>query len=371
MKINERAYDKIISTVVFKVTEVCNMACPHCFMFSGPDNSFNKKPPIISSAMIEKVCQRLTEYVKENKVEQLEVVLHGGEPLILGLEKLDYILTNLNKIPGVGVSMQTNGTLINDEFIELFNKHKLKVGISLDGGPDVQNKSKMKSGEDSYNNIVRGLKQLQAKADPACFRGLLCVIDSKSDPLELYDHFLQLGVKKVDFLLPLRNPHNPFGYNENKSEYFDWLKPIFEKYLAMDDPEVSIRIFDSIIDLLIGSNEPMCSIRHSGLDMLTIDTDGSIQLVDDLRICGDGFVELGLNVQKNKLVDFFDHSKVKALHQSEVNLPEQCVSCDYLNICGSGGHAFRHTGKDTYDAPSIYCRETIQLIEHIKASIYE
>ena len=115
----------------------------------------------------------------------------------------------------------------------------------------------------------------------------------------------------------------------------------------------------------------MCSIRHSGLDMLTIDTDGSIQLVDDLRICGDGFVELGLNVQKNKLVDFFDHSKVKALHQSEVNLPEQCVSCDYLNICGSGGHAFRHTGKDTYDAPSIYCRETIQLIEHIKASIYE
>lgn len=372
MKINERPFDQIISTVVFKIAEVCNFACPYCFMFSGKNKNAQIRQPLVSKKIIVETVQCLEEYLRRDiGIKRLEVILHGGEPLLLGPERMIFLLEQFQRLPQVRMSMQTNGSLIDENWIKIFEKYGLSVGVSLDGYPEIQNKTKTKTGESSYEKIVAGFKLLLNSKVGDIFRGVLCVIDLNADPEKIFEHFLTLGIKKMDFLLPLRNPFFPMGYQADKLEYFYWLKKIFDSYIKMDDPSIQIRLFDSIIEQLIGSNNPMCTIRHSALDMLTIDTDGSIQLIDDLRICGNSFVELGLKVKKNELNDFFSQRKVLALYQAEKELPEKCVKCKYLNVCGSGGHAFRYTGEEKYNAPSIYCEETYQLIEYIESMIYE
>lgn len=371
MLINERPFDKVISTVVWKVSETCNLNCPYCFMFNSLDKSFVSKPKIISKSTIYDTINRIKEYIESEKPELFDITIHGGEPLLIGVDKLRLIFSSLDKIRGVSLNIQTNGTLLNKDHINLFDEFGINVGVSLDGYPIIQNKTKTISGQDSYPYIIQGMKKLSTLHNHELFKGVLCVIDLNACPEMLYDHFLSLGIKNIDFLLPLRNHHTPLYYSHLKTEYYEWLKPIFLRYIDDDDDSISIRLFDSIIDLLIGSSEPMCSIRHSAMDIINIDTDGSIQLVDDLRICGDGFVDLELNVESNALVDFFNTNKVKKLYSYEINLPSKCKKCEYLNICGSGGHAFRYKGDNSFDEVSIYCQDTIKLISLIKEHIYE
>ena len=371
MRIDERPFDKILSTIVWKVTEICNMACSYCFMYKSLDKSFKNKPQVISREVIENVTERIEEYVLEHSIENLDITLHGGEPLLLGKEKFRYLLDSLSSISGITVNLQTNATLIDEDFIDIFENYKVNIGVSLDGYPEIQNRTKMKNGKDSYSAIKNGLCKIIDKQRNQLFKGILCVVNLDASPLNVYKHFLELGASNIEFLLPLRNHNTPNNYHADRCDYFNWLKPIIDKYIGDDDDSISIRLFDSIIDLLIGSEEPMCTIRHSAVDMLTIDTDGSIQLIDDLRICGNNFVDLGYTTFDKKLVSFFDHPKVLNLYNHEKNLPAKCNECKYLKICGSGGHAFRYKGNSSFNAPSIYCADTYKMIEYIESNIYE
>ncbi len=92
MRIDERPFDKILSTIVWKVTEICNMACSYCFMYKSLDKSFKNKPQVISREVIENVTERIEEYVLDHSIENLDITLHGGEPLLLGKEKFRYLL---------------------------------------------------------------------------------------------------------------------------------------------------------------------------------------------------------------------------------------------------------------------------------------
>ena len=375
MNIKDKPYDRTFSFLVIKVANTCNFACPYCFMFQGVDYSYLNKPKIMSKEVAQGIAARVEEYFEENPgAGTLNMVLHGGEPLLLGKKRMRDILeifSGLKEKYPVDLALQTNGSLIDEEFCELFREFQVKVSMSLDGPPEIQNKTQTRNGSDTYPLIINGLKLLQDKLGDEYFRGLLSVVDVNTDPLEIYNHFLYLGIKRINFLLPLRNHKHQFDYDPNTKKYFQWLKPIFDQYIEDDDDSIEIHVFDSIIDILLGGEMPMCSIRHSAIDMCTIDSNGGIELIDDLKICGDNFTDLGINVSINKLQDFFSTPKVLELREEEINLPGECRDCKYFDICGSGGHSFRYTSEGKFNKPSIYCQDTYALIEHIENTIFE
>jgi uncharacterized protein len=241
--------------------------------------------------------------------------------------------------------------------------------MSLDGYPQIQNLRPLKSGGSSHEAIIKGLNKLSLLPQSK-FKGILCVMDLRANPQEVYDHFLSLGIRRMDFLFPLRNHANNQGYADGMTHYYEWLAPIVTRYFEDDSDSIEIRLIDSIVELLIGSDSPMCAIEGSAIDMLTVDTDGSIQLIDDLRAISDGYVDLGLNIKTHKLSAFFDTDKVKDLYSAETHLPPRCMTCKWLRVCGSGGHAFRWTGNN-YSRPSIYCRDICNLIKLVASHIYE
>jgi len=374
VNISSRPVDQKLGSIILKVANACNLACPYCFMFRSVDRSYQSRPRLMTPEVIRQATQRIREHIRTHDIDELELIIHGGEPLLLGHKRLEFLLEELSGLRDsskVSVSIQTNGSLLSMQSIRMFEEHDVKVGVSLDGYPELQNKTKLATGGDSYPAIFRGIQLLQEELGPQHFRGLLAVIDLEGDPVRVYDHFLELGIKRMDFLLPLRNHKYPIGYDPESKAYFCWLQQLFDRYFQDDDETIEIRIFDSIIDLLLGAQLPMCSIRHSALDILVIETSGSIELVDDLRICGNDFTNLGLNVQSNTLAQFFDTRRFSELLLAERHLPTTCRTCKHLNVCGSGGHAFRYGADDTWNHPSIYCEDTAALIQHIADAIFE
>ena len=98
------------------------------------------------------------------------------------------------------LQMQTNGTLANDEWIEVLKRHNLRVGVSLDGPPEFHDLSRFDhAGRGSYSETVQGMRKLQ---ENRVFSGVLTVINPGQSGLETYRHIRSLGVKNMNFLLP-------------------------------------------------------------------------------------------------------------------------------------------------------------------------
>ena len=153
---------------------------------------------------IDAVIARLAE-LSEHQKRPLAVVLHGGEPLLLGKAKLERLLEGLRSALGQEstIALQTNGTLVNDELVEVFAETRTVVGVSIDGPPEVNDKFRVdRRGQSSFSSTIAAIERLRDHPRRAeIFRGVLAVIDPHSDPEAVYDFFKSLKVPSVDFLL--------------------------------------------------------------------------------------------------------------------------------------------------------------------------
>ena len=151
-----------------------------------------------------------------NRMEFRKVMigLHGGEPLLVKKSKFqeicDIILTNCGDVE-VNFSVQTNGALIDDDWVTIFEKYNIGVGVSLDGPEAINDYNRFdKKGNGSHSECVNGFKKLrdynvQKNISPP---GLLCVIDPLANPKEIYRHFVEeLGALSINYLVP-NNTHD-------------------------------------------------------------------------------------------------------------------------------------------------------------------
>ncbi|CAK2862401.1 hypothetical protein VCRA2133E348_20160 [Vibrio crassostreae] len=111
--------------LIVKVSERCNLNCSYCYYFNGEVQDHNKKPPIIIMKVVEKVIYDLKDFIQSgNKIRLLEVILHGGEPLLLKLDRMEQLLQsfidNLSSLTTLRFGMQTNGTIVNENVIPDF-----------------------------------------------------------------------------------------------------------------------------------------------------------------------------------------------------------------------------------------------------------
>jgi len=122
---------------IFKITSICNLNCSYCYMFNMGDDSYLRKSKIMPFEIAEKGLQEIIEYAQRNDTKSAKIVLHGGEPLLAGKEWIEKFISKAKELTPdnihVEIAIQTNGTLLNQEWIEYFNKHDVGVGISIDG----------------------------------------------------------------------------------------------------------------------------------------------------------------------------------------------------------------------------------------------
>jgi uncharacterized protein len=363
-----------ITTYIFKATAFCNLNCTYCYIFNLGDQSFQGRPKAMPLEIVEKSAERMVEQARLQGVRQVNVAFHGGEPLLAGREWLRRTVEIFRRAGGEEVhflfSLQTNGVLLDAEWVKLFCDLQMGISVSLDGPREINDKARVNfAGRGSYDDVVRGLRHLlDTPEGKRVFGGVLCVVDPAADGLEIYRHFRGLGIQSMDFLLPLEHnwDHLPPGHQDPKATpYADYLIPIFDEWWAEDDPSLRIRYFETILGHFFDGNAGVDSLGGHPISFGIIDTDGSLEPLDSLRACGDGFCDMGLNIQRDPISSLYDQTLFQIGLLGQEGLSEVCQVCPLHEVCGAGYLPHRYSAANGLRNQSVYCRDLWKLINHI------
>ena len=362
-----------LSQFVLKVHSRCDLACDHCYVYEAADQSWRGRPMAMSDEVISRTAQRIADHAASHALDTVQVVLHGGEPLLAGRGRLRRIVTELQgALRGIGrldLRIHTNGVLLNEDFCELFAEHGVRVGISIDGDRSANDRHRRYSdGRSSYDQVVRAIGLLHNRFREL-YAGLLCTIDIANDPEAVYQSLIKLHPPRIDFLLPHATwDHPPVRTPASDSEYADWLTAIFDRWLT-DGRRVRIRTFDSILSTLRGGASSTEALGLGPTALAVIETDGSYEQVDSLKAAFDGAPETGMNVFDHALDAVARHPGILARQQGAAGLCRTCQDCPVVTSCGGGLYTHRHRSSNGFDNPSVYCTDLLKLISHIASRL--
>jgi uncharacterized protein len=361
-----------LDTVLIKVVSRCNINCSYCYVYNMGDSGWAEMPNQISYETQAALAKALSE-LSHMQQRPFAVVLHGGEPLLLGLVKLRRLIFALrNALPTeCAISIQTNGILLTEEILDLCSATQTTLSISIDGPRHVHDRYRVgHNRQGTYDKVLHGINLLRSHHDSKfLFTGLLAVIDPESDPEEVYGFFKQLTPPSVDFIYRDGNHSRlPEGKKSLKStEYGQWLSKLLDVYLADPNP-IRIRFLDDIIKLMLGGTGTKDGIGLTNYGVLIIDTDGSITKNDTLKSSYNGADRFSQkwSVHTHNLADILNSPEFAEYHVMQRPSSKTCRSCPELRVCGGGMTLHRWRDDNGYDNPSVYCADQMLLINHIR-----
>lgn len=365
-----------IDTLLVKVASRCNINCSYCYVYNMGDDSWEDMPNFISSDTIKALTERLNEYLEIHPQRSFAVVLHGGEPLLIGSRRLEKLLFSLRSVLPQQhcISIQTNGILITDNILDICSRFRVSLSVSLDGPEEINDANRIgHHGEGTYRRILEGIEKLRNHADSAfLFAGLLAVIDPNSNPKEIYNFFKGVGSPSVDFLYRDGNHKRlPYGKASFYSiEYGEWLATLLDVYL-LDQTPIKIRILDDVIRLALGGYGIKEGMGITDFGIAVIDTDGTVTKNDTLKSSfkgADRFLEKW-NVRTHSLIDIFSSGEFADAHLLQRASCSSCLICPELGICGGGMPLHRWNEDNGYQNPSVYCKDQLHLINHLRTRL--
>jgi uncharacterized protein len=301
--------------------------------------------------------------------------MHGGEPLLAGATRLAEIGWQLRRaispVCALDLRIHTNGVRLDEEFCEVFKSAGIKVGVSLDGDRAGNDRHRRyATGRSSYDQVIRAIGLLRADRYRDLYAGLLCTVDIGNDPIATYDALAALDPPALDFLLP-HGTHDtpPPGIGTGTgTAYADWLTAVFERWLA-DDGRIPIRMFESIIRTSRGASSLTESLGLEASDVAVIETDGTIEQADSIKVAYDGAPATGFDVFANELTEAAGHPAIRARQLGIAGLSDTCQRCPVVATCGGGLYAHRYKTGNGFDNPSVYCDDLKQIITHVQARL--
>ena len=362
-----------IDTVLLKVVSRCNLDCKYCYVYHLGDDGWRYQPKRMSDAVQNAVVQQLSELYSHQK-RPFSVVLHGGEPLLLGhrnLRKLCHRLRTALPKP-CGIHIQTNGVLLTDRVIDIFVQYDVGVSVSLDGSAEVNDKFRVDHrGNGSHSLVIEGIDRLIAREDARpLFAGILSVIDPSSNPSCTYFSLKATGTPSMDFLVRDGN-HDRLPYLKSdidSIEYGVWMAGLLDVYLSDPDPP-RIRIFDDMLRLILGGNSTKEGIGNNDYGILVIESDGSVNKNDTLKVAfnrADCFKMHSWSVLSDNIVEIVHSPAFAEYYRQSRPTATTCHKCPEYNICGGGMVAHRWSSERGFDNPTIFCADQKYLIGHMR-----
>lgn len=353
-----------LDTVLIKTASRCNLDCSYCYVYQGKDTSWKSQPKKMSLETMDILVKRLIEQKAKQDIG-FAIVLHGGEPLLLGKQGMEYLLNTLRKHftpEKFPISIQTNGALLNNDFLDIFSKYRANVSISLDGNKKTNDISRLTvSGKSSFDSVISGINLLKSHKDyEFLFSGTLSVIQLESSAKETYDFLKSLDVPSMDFLLQDGNRDRlPKGKSSlTSTEYGKWTADLLDLYINDENP-AKIPFLDDLIRLSLGGQSFKEGKGKQNFGILIIETDGEIRKNDTLRSSYDGadFFSVRENIKHTSLSKVLESQEFIDISELQKPSSETCKACPILNVCGGGMPLYRWSSDNGYNNPSVYCHD--------------
>ncbi|HLP04966.1 MAG TPA: anaerobic sulfatase-maturation protein [Paludibacter sp.] len=322
----------------------CNLRCSYCYYLDkknlNPNNSSNRMSPKTLELFIE-------QYINAQPGEQVLFTWHGGEPLLMGLDYYKRVL-QLQKVYGrnrqIENVLQTNGTLLTEEWCRFFRENNFLVGISIDGPEHCHNRYRRTIGDEgSFQKALNGIKLLQKHGVE--FNILSVVNDYNVQyPLEVYRFFKMIGAKYIQFspvverLDPasglLAEPADTEGkltpWSVGSLEYGQFLTAIFDEWVRADVGEVFVTTFDATLAGFVGVQSPTCIFSETCGHASALEANGDLYSCDHFVFPG---FKLG-NIHHETITGLMlSPRQFKFGNDKRDKLSSVCKSCRFLKLC--------------------------------------
>lgn len=363
-----------IRDLILKVHQRCNLACDYCYVYESTDQTWRDRPAVMSDEIWQAAVDNLARHAAAHGLRRVQVILHGGEPLLFRLDRIERLVAFLHaRMPAatqVRVGMQTNGVLLTRTTVTRLVELGVSVGVSVDGAqPDHDRHRRTHSGRGSFAAVARALDLLREPANRPAYAGILTTVAAESDPLATFEALSAFDPPMIDFLLPHANwGEPPPAARPGATPYADWLITVFDRWYGRDEP-IRIRLFDDILALLLGGASGSEQVGLSPAGMLVVESDGALEQVDALKSAYPGAAATGLDVRRDELDRVFDDAGVAARQLGAQALSSTCRACPVRPVCGGGHYAHRYRPGAGFLNPSVYCDDMRRLIDHVSARV--
>ncbi|MDX6344495.1 MAG: uncharacterized protein QOH87_4633, partial [Trebonia sp.] len=322
----------------------------------------------MSPTVVGKAVERIGDHVAKHGLASVDVILHGGEPLLAGAEWLDRLVGSLrSRVPAqVNVAVQTNGTLLDRPMLTTLKSLGIRIGVSLDGDADATGRHRLyANGRNSFDAVADGLDLLRSPEFRDCYSGILCTVDVENDPVSTYEALLKFAPPALDLLLP----HANHSCGPPGKGYAEWLISIFQRWYTAPRQETRIRFFSELIQLILGSPGEVEGLGLLPSTLIVVDTDGSVKQLDSLSSAYPGAADTGLDVMSDGFDNALDHPTTVARQIGIDALSPDCRDCPVVEICGGGLYPHRFREGEGFRHPSVYCEDLLKLINHVRGRV--
>ncbi len=318
---------------------ICNLDCEYCFFLSKealyPGDRFR-----MADDLLETYIRQLLE---SQRVPEVTIAWQGGEPTLMGVDffRRAVDLAERHRRPGQVVrhTIQTNATLLTDEWCELLRAHDFLVGVSIDGPRELHDRYRVdKKGKPTFDKVMGGLELLRKHGVE--WNVLATVNAANQDhPLDVYRFFRDdLGARFIQ-LIPIVERDNDTGFQEgdrvtdrsvDPEAWGRFLIAVFDEWVRHDVGAVFVSHFDAALASWVGVAPAMCVFNETCGDAVALEHNG------DLYSC-DHFVEpahLVGNITRTHLVELLASPQQRAFGTAKRDtLPRQCRECDVRFAC--------------------------------------
>jgi uncharacterized protein len=366
-----------IRQFVLKIHGRCDLACDYCYVYTLADQRWRSRPRAMSRATMRDTAARIAEHATTHGLRKVDVVLHGGEPLLAGKDDVEYCVTTLRAAAGddveTAIALQTNGVRLDAEFLRLFARHGVRVGVSLDGDTAAHDRHRRHAnGTGSHSQVTEAVRRLAGQPHRPLFGGLLCTIDLGNDPVRTYENLVAFDPPVVDFLLPHGNwsaPPPGRVPGSPATPYADWLIAVFDRWYHAPERETRVRLFAEIINLLFGGTSRVEGVGTAPSTVAVVETDGAIEGSDMLASAYEGAGATGLRVDRHSFDEALRAPVFVDAQAGAAGLAPACEPCAVRTVCGGGLQAHRYRRGTGFRNPSVYCPDLYHLIGHIRATL--
>jgi uncharacterized protein len=320
------------------VGAACNLGCHYCY-YVKKETLYPKGEPL---HMPDEILEEyIVQHIEASPGPVINFSWHGGEPTLLGLAYFRRIVSLQRKHQPphrrITNGLQTNGTLLNEDWCRFLAAEGFTAGLSLDGPQEMHDRFRVTKGQTpTHKQAMRGYRLLREHRIPCT---ILCVVQAENvhHPTQVYRFFKELEVQNVEFL-PLVEPQRDEGGGVSRrtvpaEALGTFLCTVFDEWVSRDIERVNVQIFDEAARTAFGQEHALCIFRKTCGDVPVIERNG------DFFSC-DHFVDtehrLG-NVRETPRVDLLESPAQRAFGQAKWDtLPRYCRACDVLGMCHGG-----------------------------------
>ena len=358
----------------------CNLACKYCYYLEKNNLYQNSHRHLMSDEMLEQFTR---EYIEAQTMPQVLFTWHGGEPLMRSIDFYKKALALQKKYAHgkqIDNVIQTNGTLLTDEWCEFFAKNHWLVGISIDGPQEYHDHYRVTpAGKPSWEKVMKGIQLL--KKHHVEWNAMAVVNAYNAEhPLEFYHFFRDNGCQYLQFtpiverltehedgrtLASLADDREiPLAEaSVTPAQWGNFLCTIFDDWVRHDVGKMFVEIFDCTLANWMGVLPGICAYSRECGHAGVMEHNGDVYSCDHFV-----FPEYKLgNIREQSLIDMLYGEKQQAFSRlKHTSLPRQCKECDLEFAC-HGECPKNRFEKDKYGEPGLnyLCQGYYQYYSHV------